>query len=161
MQTCALNDGFVRTGIIASTYGQVSVNATRCRTRRSRLGGTTVPVAHLLCFISEGGASLAESAPINASPSLGNPGLDAHHGLRDRTENDPLHERVAQSLDVFFLFGREVHFPEDARDLMTQDLLDQVVVEQILALCSPPPTLPFQSSLQRLAIKLGWRPIVP
>jgi hypothetical protein len=30
MQTCALTDGFVRTGIIASTYGQVSVNATRC-----------------------------------------------------------------------------------------------------------------------------------
>jgi hypothetical protein len=29
MQTCALTDGFVRTGIIASTYGQVSVNATR------------------------------------------------------------------------------------------------------------------------------------
>jgi hypothetical protein len=31
MQTCALTDGFVRKGIIASTYGQVSVNATRCR----------------------------------------------------------------------------------------------------------------------------------
>src|SRR4051794_4973759 len=30
MQTCALTDGFVRTGIIASTYGQVSVSATRC-----------------------------------------------------------------------------------------------------------------------------------
>jgi hypothetical protein len=31
MQTCALTDGFVRTGIIALTYGQVSVNATRCQ----------------------------------------------------------------------------------------------------------------------------------
>jgi len=31
MQTCGLTDGFVRTGIIASTYGQVNVNATRCR----------------------------------------------------------------------------------------------------------------------------------
>src|SRR5215217_8299402 len=31
MQTCDLTDGFVRTGIIALTYGQVSVNATRCR----------------------------------------------------------------------------------------------------------------------------------
>jgi hypothetical protein len=31
MQTCALTDGFVRTGIIALIYGQVSVNATRCR----------------------------------------------------------------------------------------------------------------------------------
>jgi hypothetical protein len=31
MQTCALTDGFIRTGIIALTYGQVSVNATRCR----------------------------------------------------------------------------------------------------------------------------------
>ena len=30
MQTCALTDGFVRTGIIALTYGQVSGNATRC-----------------------------------------------------------------------------------------------------------------------------------
>jgi transposase len=30
MQTCALTDEFVRTGIIALTYGQVSVNATRC-----------------------------------------------------------------------------------------------------------------------------------
>jgi hypothetical protein len=36
MQTCALTDGFVRTGIIASTYGQLSVNATRCRRVRSR-----------------------------------------------------------------------------------------------------------------------------
>jgi hypothetical protein len=34
MQTCALTDGFVRTGIIALTYGQVSVNATRCHTVR-------------------------------------------------------------------------------------------------------------------------------
>ena len=33
MQTCALTDGFVRTGIIASTYGQVSVSATRCKGR--------------------------------------------------------------------------------------------------------------------------------
>jgi hypothetical protein len=31
MQTCALTDGFVRKGIITLTYGQVSVNATRCR----------------------------------------------------------------------------------------------------------------------------------
>jgi hypothetical protein len=31
MQTRGLTDGFVLTGIIASTYGQVSVNATRCR----------------------------------------------------------------------------------------------------------------------------------
>ena len=30
MQTCGLTDGFVLTGIIALTYGQVSVNATRC-----------------------------------------------------------------------------------------------------------------------------------
>jgi hypothetical protein len=30
MQTCGLTDGFVLTGIIASIYGQVSVNATRC-----------------------------------------------------------------------------------------------------------------------------------
>jgi hypothetical protein len=30
MQTCGLTDGFVRTGIIALTYGQVSANATRC-----------------------------------------------------------------------------------------------------------------------------------
>jgi hypothetical protein len=75
--------------------------------------------------------------PNNASPSLGNPDLDAHHGLRDQTENDPVHERVAQSLDVFFHFGREVHFPEDARDLVAQDLLDHNLVEQILAACSP------------------------
>jgi len=31
MQTCGLTDGFVRTGMIASTYGQVSLNATRCK----------------------------------------------------------------------------------------------------------------------------------
>ena len=30
MHTCGLTDGFVLTGIIALTYGQVSVNATRC-----------------------------------------------------------------------------------------------------------------------------------
>jgi len=35
-QTCGLTDGFVRTGIIALTYGQVGVNATRCRRVRSR-----------------------------------------------------------------------------------------------------------------------------
>ena len=33
MQTCALTDGFVRTGIIASTYAQVSVKATRCKSK--------------------------------------------------------------------------------------------------------------------------------
>src|SRR5215213_1454847 len=31
MQTCGLTDGFVRTGMIALTYGQLSLNATRCR----------------------------------------------------------------------------------------------------------------------------------
>src|SRR5215213_162502 len=31
MQACGLTDRFVRTGIIASTYGQLSVNATRCK----------------------------------------------------------------------------------------------------------------------------------
>ena len=31
MQACGLTDRFVRTGIIASTHGQLSVNATRCK----------------------------------------------------------------------------------------------------------------------------------
>ena len=31
MQACGLTDGFVRPGIVALTYGQVSVNATRCK----------------------------------------------------------------------------------------------------------------------------------
>ena len=37
MQTSGLTDGFVRTGIIALTYGQVSVNATRCKKPSLRL----------------------------------------------------------------------------------------------------------------------------
>jgi hypothetical protein len=50
MQTCALTDGFVRTGIIASTYGQVSVNATRCHT--VRLEGL-YGVSRLLALITD------------------------------------------------------------------------------------------------------------
>ena len=32
MQTYGLTDGFIRTGMITLSYGQVSVNATRCKT---------------------------------------------------------------------------------------------------------------------------------
>ena len=58
MHTCDLTDGFVRTGIIALTYGQVSVNATRCyafskRGQRARCsaprnrGPNTTPLASM------------------------------------------------------------------------------------------------------------------
>ena len=100
--------------------------------------------------------------PINASPSLGNPDLDAHQGLRARTENDPVHERVAQSRDDFFLLGREVHLPEDASDLVAQE------VEQVLlAACSPPsivvsivlkdPDVPQQIGQDEFARLLAWQ----
>jgi len=63
MQTWGLTDGFVRTGIIALTYGQVSVSATRCNPSRESVG---VVSADLLGLRVTGQSDLLPEVPVQS-----------------------------------------------------------------------------------------------